>query len=215
MTLDLHDELQNATSDLHPTNDLISRARVAGQLRLTVRRRRYAVGALTAVTALVVGIATLPNLRSPTSGGIQAAHGTMTPQRPGSAGDPQAAYGIPTFAPSDARTQAARKAAVEEHNAQAQQRCQAARALQPQGTEVLFVSATTVGSLRTRAGVKAAALTAEPWAGLTDSETAAWCTIKTGSTYKIIAATVNGASITFVTSVQPLSDPGVNGPATP
>jgi hypothetical protein len=102
------------------------------------------------------------------------------------------------------------------HKAEAQQRCQAARVLQPTGTEILFVSATTVGAVRTHTGGPGAvALAAEPWTSLKASDTAAWCTLKTGDTYKIIAATERGASITFVTSNQPLGDPGPDGPAIP
>jgi hypothetical protein len=191
MTLDLRNELESATSGLKPTSDLISRARVAGRRRLIVRRSRNIVGGAAAVALVGVGIANLPTVGVSTTGAAGPGSATASP-------DPSAAM------------------ANAIHHAEAQQRCQAARLLQPTGTEILFVSATTVGAVRTHTGGPgAAALAAEPWTSLKASDTAAWCTVKTGDTYKIIAATERGASITFVTSTQPLGDPGPDGPAIP
>jgi hypothetical protein len=191
MTLDLRNELESATSGLKPTPDLVSRARVAGRRRLLVRRGRNAVGGIAALALVGAGIANLPALGVPTTGAAAPGSTTASPE------------------PSEAMSAAA-------HKAEAQQRCQAARVLQPTGTEILFVSATTVGAVRTRTGGPGdVALAAEPWASLKGSDTAAWCTLKTGDTYKIIAATERGASITFVTSTQPLSDPGPDGPSIP
>lgn len=97
--------------------------------------------------------------------------------------------------------------------AEAQQRCHAALAQEPGGTEILAVSATTVDAVRKyHDDARAAALSTEPWASLKGSDTAGWCTLKAGDTFKIIAAAGRGASITFVTSTQPLDSPGPAGP---
>lgn len=190
MTLDLRNELESATSGLKPTNDLISRARVAGRRRLILRRSRNIVGGVAVVALVGAGIANLPTLGVSTTGAAAPGSATASPDESAAMAD-----------------------AV--HKAEAQQRCQAARVLQP-GTEILFVSATTVGAVRTHTGGPGdVALAAEPWASLKASDTAAWCTLKTGDTYKIIAATERGASITFVTSTQPLGDPGPEGPPIP
>ncbi len=140
---------------------------------------------------LGVGVANLPAEWSQTTGPVRTVSGSPTPDR------------------------SAEMASVVQ-KAEAEQRCHAALAQQPQGTKILFVSATTVEAVRRHSGgPEAAALAGEPWASLNGSDTAAWCTLQTGGTYKIIAATRGGASITFVTSNQPLSDPGPEGPSIP
>jgi hypothetical protein len=190
MTLDLRDELEEATSALEPPSDLASRARVTGQRRLVVRRRRNAISGVAVVALIGVGIANIPTHWPQTTGRVQIGSGIATP-------DPSAM-------------------AAAQRQAEAQQRCQAALALQPKGTQIRFVSATTVAAIRThRGGPAAVALAGKPWASLNGGDTAAWCTLQTAGAYKIIAATWGGASITFVTSQQPLGDPGPEGPAIP
>ncbi len=205
MTLDLRDELEKTTSALAPPSDLVSRARTAGQHRLFVRRRRNAIGGVAVVALIGVGIANIPTQWSQTTGPVQTGSAITTP-------DPSTAMDRAAQARASAALQAMARAS---RQAQAEQRCQAALALQPHGTNILFVSATTVAAIRTHAGAPAAALAGEPWASLNAGDTAAWCTLQTGGTYKIIAATLGGASITFVTSRQPLGDPGPDGPSIP
>ena len=347
MTLDLREELENATAALAPTSDLVSRARAVGHRRLVFRRLRNVLGGATVVAVLGVGIATGPpqwwqighdiqpgssttsmatdieaaltavSLPDPAPGfpyriipdpapelitldnkqywsrvyslavkpesTVTDSDGTVS----GTANGPEAVVRVGTFPlpgsggevdghpiverPNVAGTQgilvksdlngaamvalyfqggaftveitgiegattdqlialgdaltglegAASSESAAMTNAarvaEAQQRCQASLALEPKGTEILFVSATTVDAVRAHRDDPgaAAALAAEPWASLRGSDTAGWCTVKAGDTYKIVAATELGASITFVSSSQPLDDPGPAGPPLP
>lgn len=213
MTLDLRDELEEATSALEPPCDLASRARVTGQHRLVVRRRRNAISGVAVVALIGVGIANIPTHWPQTTGRVQIGSGITTP---GPSAMAAARRQAEAAAAAAARRQAEAAAAAARRGAEAQQRCQAALALQPIGTKIRFVSATTVAAIRThRGGPGAVALAGKPWASLNGGDTAAWCTLETGGAYKVIAATWGGASITFVTSQQPLGDPGPEGPAIP
>ena len=212
MTLDLRDELEEATSALEPPSHLASRARVTGQHRLVVRRRRNAISGVAVVALIGLGIANIPTHWPQATGRVQIGSGITTPDPSAMA----AARRNAEAAAAAAQRQAEAAAAAAQRQAEAQQRCQAALALQPKGTQIRFVSATTVAVIRThRGGPGAVALAGKPWASLNGGDTAAWCTLQTAGTYKIIAATWGGASITFVTSQQPLGDPGPEGPAIP
>lgn len=205
MTLNLREELEEATSAMAPPSDLVSRARSIGQHRLVVRRRCIALGGAAVLALLGVGLANIPMKGAQTIGPVQTGSVTPTPETSATIDRAQRAT-----------TNAVTAAAAAARRAEAEQRCQKALTRQPQGTRLLFVSATTVATVRTHTGAPVSpALGGEPWASLNPDETAAWCTLQTGSNYKIIAATVGGANITFVTSKEPLGDPGPNGPSIP
>lgn len=78
MTLDLRDELDRAASTLAPPNDLVGRARAAGQRRLAVRRRRAAIGGVAVAALFGVGIATFPSPWSQATRGHQTTSPAQT-----------------------------------------------------------------------------------------------------------------------------------------
>jgi hypothetical protein len=114
----------------------------------------------------------------------------------------------PTPTAADAKATAARAA-------EAQQRCHAALAQEPSGTEILTVSATTLDAVRSYAQdtTAAASLAAEPWASLPGRVTVGWCLLKAGDTIRTIAATGTGAgavaSITMHSATGPLNGPAM------
>jgi len=68
MSLDLRDELENATSSLSAPGDLAIRARRAGQRRLMARRRWTAIGSVAAIVLVGLGVANVPLLPGGTTG---------------------------------------------------------------------------------------------------------------------------------------------------
>lgn len=200
MTLDLRDELESATATMLPSGDLVARAQAVGRRRLLIHRLGNAAAGVTAAAVLAVGVTSFD----------QEWWQAPPDSRPGAtAAEPADADAVTGLdgSPSAAMTNAAWRA-------EAQQRCHAALAQQLSGAQLLFVSPSTVEAVRNyRDPSVTAALATEPWAGLADADTVGWCTLKSGGTYKIIAAAARGASITFVTSDQPLDDPGPHGPA--
>ena len=71
MTLDLREELENATSALAPRGDLVGRAQALGQRRLVVRQLRNVLGGATVVALLALGISNVPAQWSRNFGEVQ------------------------------------------------------------------------------------------------------------------------------------------------
>lgn len=192
MSLDLREELERITTSLQPNPDTVHRARSLGRRRLLLRRTKSTIGGVAVLALVGAAFANLPASWLP------------------SADMPIASDASSGASPTSDQATAV---AVANRKAEAQQRCWLARASQPSGTALLSVSGTTVGALRDRSDAsRVTQLGQAPWVSLGDATTAAWCTFKTPGQYLIVAATQNGASITYQSSDSPLSDPGADGP---
>lgn len=90
------------------------------------------------------------------------------------------------------------------------------RAIAPTDS-VLAAALTTVDQVRKREGgpPPGNSPAARPWAQLPADEPAAWCTIKSGSSYAVAAAGPDGSLVRFMVSNEPLSGAYPEGPAIP
>ena len=122
-----------------------------------------------------------------------------------------ASSGVPAEEPSSTSTEPGHSASRSPSSVETL--CQSAT--DDAGT-VLFARGTTVQQVRERTGGPGnISPAADPWKSLNGFDEAAWCSIKSGSTYTWVAASASGEPVTFVTSDRPLGDPGPKGPAVP
>jgi hypothetical protein len=68
MTLDLREEMFDATSALMPSADLVSRSRLEGRRRLRARRRRGVIGSIATVALIVLAVGHVTSGHEPYTG---------------------------------------------------------------------------------------------------------------------------------------------------